>query len=118
MPLIALCCTCGIIRFFILAIAHVPVIKKGLVKERLLLMPGQQRAFERIIKILFVSDIDVVQCLGQVQHFARTHIDTHLPEKSAKFSQAIEQALPALKLDGPERLRSKVISILLDIYRV
>src|SRR6266571_538273 len=53
--------------FLVLPISRVPVVEEHLVKKRLLLMPRQQAALERIIKIFLIGDINVVQRLGEIE---------------------------------------------------
>ena len=116
LPLVAFCRSPWILTLIILTVPHIPIIEKHLVKERFLLVLCQQRAFERVIKVLFIGDIDIFQCLGKIKHLARPYIDTYLPEDAAKFSQAIEQALTALQFQRTQRVISKVMPILQRFY--
>src|SRR5437868_3011428 len=91
LPLVAFCRSPWILTLIILTVPHIPIIEKHLVKERFLLVLCQQRAFERVIKVLFIGDIDIFQCLGKIKHLARPYIDTYLPEDAAKFSPGFQQ---------------------------
>src|SRR5581483_9952287 len=93
----------AIIRLFVLAVAHIPVIEKHLVKQRLLLVFAQQTALERVVKVLFTGQVDIVQGLHKVQHFAWPYVDAHLPQNTPELHQAGEQALATLDLVGSQR---------------
>ena len=113
LPLIAFGRPWRIACLLILAIPHIPVVEEHLIEDWLLFMLAQQAAFECVIKIFPARYVNIIQRLSQVQCLARPYIDAHLPENAAKFCQAIEQALPTLKLNWSQRLSGKVISILL-----
>src|SRR6266699_890583 len=62
-----------------------------------------------------------IEMLRQALQFRRREaklplIDTHLPQQAPKLGQAIEQALTTLNLKRPQRLRGKVIAILLGVH--
>ncbi len=48
-------------------------------------MPGQQTALKRIVKIFLVRYVNIIQRLSQVQHLARPHIDTYLPQNTPEL---------------------------------
>ncbi len=102
-------CFCSLV----LAITHVPVVEEHLIKERFLLVFSQQATLQRVIEVLFVGDIDVIQRLGEVQHLARSYIDSYFPQDAPELCQAVEQALAALDfvwLECRSRL-SRVITV-------
>src|SRR5216683_492828 len=116
LPLIAFRGPLAFIALLFLAVAQEPVVVEQVVKHHLLFVAREQAAFQRIVEIFLIGDINVVQRLRQVEHLARPHIDTHLPQQAPKLGQAIEQALTTLNLKRPQRLRGKVIAILLGVH--